>query len=90
MPLRDVSTEELEAELHRRGLERIEAEKPVAVESPDFTAVIKACQEFIDDPHTGKPHSGEYRTRAFGVYTEAMRAIYGDAVFDWLHKQMDR
>ncbi|MDD5710706.1 MAG: hypothetical protein PHV43_01220 [Candidatus Colwellbacteria bacterium] len=90
MSLRDISTDELEAELHRRSLERIEAEKPVAVESPDFTAVIKACREFIDNPHEGKPHSATYLGRAFGVYREAMRVIYGDAVFDWLLKQMDR
>ena len=81
----DISTDELEAELERRKREKSESEKPKLItENVDLSGLIMTCQEYIDclhnDNYCDREDSEHY------IYEEALKALYGKSIFDWINK----
>lgn len=82
----NLSTEELQAELERRQQEQKEANKPKMItEGIDLAELVITCQEYIDNLF-----KGEYFDRddyQHYIYEEALKALYGKDIFNWINKQ---
>lgn len=82
MKLKDVSTEDLQAELQRR--EEAAALRPPPVDKPNWQPLHVMLAEYAawcdsDDYH-------EDNDWAHHIYEKAVETVYGTAFFDWINK----
>jgi hypothetical protein len=70
--------EELKDEL----VSRVQDREPKLLKTPDFSKLIKACEEVISAGH----NDNDFK---HSIYEEAMTALYGEDVFDWLNDCME-
>lgn len=75
---------QLEAELERRKQKREEEERPKPVVNPDWSKLIRTCDDVIKECERGEHEDSDL---PHYVYEEAMRAIYGPDVFKWMNKR---
>lgn len=64
--------------------------KPAVRRNPDINALIEACKEYIewldsDDYHEDR--SSDYENE---IFEQALFAVYGPKVFDWISERMLR
>lgn len=83
--LSHISDEELKAELARRTAEAKAAEKPQQISNPDLTNLRRNCQEYIDALDRNGYVDEDWDNY---IYEEAMKAIFGKDVFEWINKQL--
>ena len=81
MDLRYISTEELEQELERR---RSLPPKPRPLISPNFSELVRACSDYIDILEK----QGETSDSQHFIFEEAMNAVYGEDVWDWINETL--
>ena len=83
---KDVSTERLQAELKRREEAEKQAQKPQQLKEVDLTGLRRVCQEYIDSLANDGWVDDDL---SYYIYEEAMQAIFGEDVFEWIDKQLD-
>jgi hypothetical protein len=88
MNLKDMTDEELKAELKRRKQEREAAETPKPVDNPDFSGLIEMFQGEIRDICKGNYHDDTHSDFIHYVYETAAEAIYGKDFFKWYNKKV--
>lgn len=76
MNLRQYSIEQLEGEIKRRK----ELVIPEQVENPDLSELRKSCSIYIKNVLVGISDSDDKHY----IFEEALKAIYGNDIFDWL------
>ena len=76
--LKNATTEQLRRELARR-----EVKLPEPVASPDFSRVIAICKQKITEL---KEQGYDDDDTAHNIYEEAMVAVFGPDVFDWINE----
>ena len=78
--LNKYSDDEIQKELERR--KKRKSEKPVELASPDFTALRKCCQEYIDgfakDGYAPKDQNQ-------WIFEAAMEAVFGKDVWVYIN-----
>ena len=79
MDFSDISTDDLKAELERR--ERT-SDRPAPLENPDFSRLLKTCEAVMNDYE----RDGRSKDNGHYIYEEAMQAVYGDNVFEWINQ----
>ena len=80
--IKDLSTEELKAELLRRENEEKASAKPKAISDPPFTNLRKMCQDYID----GLANDGYVDDDLdHYIFETAMTTLYGDDVWKWIN-----
>ena len=81
---KDVSDEELKAELDRRAAEQKDP-RPRPLTEPDFRPLVACLEEGMTeiDKYGEIPKDFKHY-----VYEAAMVAIYGPKVFPWINKRM--
>jgi len=78
--LKDVATEELEAELERRKTKR-----PTPVQDPDWGTLVIHLKDHVKRIHEkGREHDDDEHY----AYEEAMKALYGPDIFDWICEKL--
>lgn len=84
MPLKDYSDAELRQELARRDANIIlKTKKPTAVEAPDFGSVAKLCHQVVNELADHGYCDGDLKVY---IYEEAMSAVFGPGVWDWMRE----
>ena len=78
----EMSEVELTEELLRRKKAREAAETPKLLENPDLTGLIRTCQGYIADVKKGRTDEDDPHY----IYEEALKALYGKDVFNWINK----
>ena len=88
MSISEYATEELEEELNKRKAIQHERDmasrKPALVENPNFTELIGECDLALENVIQ---NGGGIHERERYVYVDAMQALYGDNVFDWMRER---
>jgi len=80
--LKRATDEELKAELERR--QTLRSQRPKPLPNPDLTDLIKVLEEGI----TVRSARGDYpKDHDHWIYEAAVRAIYGEAYWDWAKAQ---
>lgn len=79
MSLKNYTKEQLEDELKRRE----ELVIPIQLESPDLTDLKRVTAEYIEE--LSKNPAGDMTNSEHFVFEEAMEAIYGKNIFDWIN-----
>ena len=62
-------------------------EKPKVKEEIDLTNLIKTCQNILNNIESGQYHEDDCLDNRYYVYTEAMKAIFGDNVSDYINSK---
>ncbi|GAF82905.1 unnamed protein product [marine sediment metagenome] len=83
--LKDVSTDELQAELDQRQRLEEEQAKPKAIASPDFRHLKKTCQHYVDALAGEEFTNGDWKQY---IYEAAIVAIFGKDVWDWINSKL--
>ena len=66
--------------------DRIKAnEFPQAADDPDFSEMQSLCYQYLTSLQDGE----RFKDPEVYVFEEAMKAIYGNKVFDWVGEQED-
>jgi len=78
MRLKDVSTEELRAELRRR--EEPAKGPPAPLPNPDFTDLVQMVMTGVTSQMAEQYEDEDFKHY---VYESAMTAIYGKAIWEW-------
>lgn len=88
MSISEYATEELEEELNKRREIQREKDrascKPAVVEHPDYGDLKYECDLALENIIQ---NGGGIHERQQYVYVDAMRAIYGEYVFDWMRRK---
>lgn len=79
------SDEELEEEMNRRVKEKEAAAIPQQLSSPDLGQLSACCLNYITEIAEGNTHEDDDDTHY--IFEEAMKALYGENIFDWINKQ---
>jgi len=74
---------QLERELERRKQKREEQERPKPVENPDWSRLIKTCEECICEHEKGESVDSDL---PHYIYEEAMKAVFGPDIFKWINE----
>lgn len=77
-----ISDADLQAEIERR--KRQNALPPRPLEHPDFSKLVKMVIEGVHQMANDKYEDDDFDHY---VYEEVMKAIYGNAYFEWRNKQ---
>ena len=83
--LGSVSDAELEYEIARRKKAREAGERPRPLANPDLKRLIATTESHIESMETGEYH--EDNDDAHYIYEEALKAVYGPKVFEWINKK---
>ena len=78
--LEKVTLKELEAEILKRRAAELKAPMPLA--EPDFCELIKLVINGIHETVENKREDEDF---CHHVYEEALKAIYGEGIFEWLN-----
>lgn len=85
MSISEYATEELEEELNKRKeIQRardMESRKPAMVENPNFCDLVDACDLVLENLIQ---NGGDTHERKTYVFVQAMQALYGENVFEWM------
>lgn len=84
--IKTISDAELKAEIERRRKEKAAQERPKPVAQPDLSDLTKLCEDHLVEVEEGK----EDEDTAHYIYEEAMKAVFGPKVFDWINKKSRR
>jgi hypothetical protein len=79
--LLDASDEQLRAELARRA-KIAKSYRPIPLAQPDFSKLIACTEARIREI---AENEGEDTDTSHYIYEEAMKAIYGPEVFNWIN-----
>jgi len=77
-----LSIKELEQELERRAIES--APRPLA--NPDLRILRETCQAHIDSIAAGTFHEDDDDQHY--IFEEAIEALYGKDIWDWIQEQL--
>lgn len=84
--LRQVSEEDLKAELERREKEKAAGPRPKPLAKPDFSAVLAMFETQLAEMEKGEVHDDDYSEFQHYVFENVAKAIYGDKYFQWTNK----
>jgi hypothetical protein len=62
--------------------------KPIAIKDPSLKNLIDACQLYIDFVGSNRYDFYEADDYSNTVFEEAMKAIFGEKVFDWINMRI--
>lgn len=62
----------------------IKSDRPMPLENPDFTSLIKNLESTMDQVVSGDYH--EDNDDSYYLWEDAMKAVYGEKVFNWWNK----
>lgn len=83
--LEEFDTVQLEAELERRKQEEKRRNMPRRLDNPDWSAVEKMCEEYINAlAWNGRPP----KDADHYIYEAAMTAVFGNGVWVWINKRL--
>jgi hypothetical protein len=83
MDLKKATTAQLEEELKRRNLKtKQELARPKPVDKPNLEDLMIACESYIEDLDNGFRTDENIQSY---IFAEAMEAIYGIGIFDWVY-----
>lgn len=77
MNLSEIPDDALEKEVERRELQA----RPKPISDPDFTKLINACVEFIDDLAAKRSDTEHW------IFEAAMVAVFGEEVWEWINSK---
>lgn len=80
--LKNVSEEDLKAELAERERQKKAGAKPKPIANPDYKRLVQ-CLEAGMEEIAERGYSKDFDHY---VFEEAMKAVYGPKVFDWYNK----
>ena len=83
MNIKNLTTEELVTELARRN--KVVAKMPKPLVEPNFEKLIELCNDTLKQISDGDSTDNDYE---YYIYEEAMQAIYGVDIFDWINDQI--
>lgn len=87
MDISEFTVEELQEEIsQRKEKERLD-NKPQQLENPDLTGLRSVLSEYIDSIYDGSYHEDSDINHY--ICKEAVKAIYGKSVFDWISQNTD-
>ena len=75
---------ELKAELKHLEEKKREEEKPIAIETPDFSSVIVMCQGYVDRLHIDGYVSEDLESY---IFEAVMDAMFGKNIFEWINRR---
>ena len=83
MDVSEYTTKELEQDLNKR---KARVNQPQPLEDPDYAAIIRAAQDYIDSI-SGKKH---YKDSNWieGVFDIVMKAIYGEKIYAYINTML--
>lgn len=84
MNLQAVTDEQLRDELSRREAARKSAPPPVAIEKPDFSALIACITEGVNEMVKEQRADDNFKSY---VYETAMEAVFGRSYWIWRRAQ---
>jgi hypothetical protein len=58
--------------------------KPIQVDNPDFTDLIKSAEEYVDYKSGDNYHEDGLDDYENQIFESAMEAIFGKSIWDWL------
>ena len=79
-----LTTEELQAELARR--KQPKALKPQPLDNPDWTMLKELCRGYIEVIAESGVDGVDEDVRQL-IFEEAIMAVYGKRIFDWVNAQ---
>jgi len=86
MDLTDVSKEALEAEIEKRMLQEVEANKPRMIADPNLGPLRSVCQRYIDNLAL-EGHGGNDMEHY--IFETAMEVLFEGNVFVWVNNHDD-
>ncbi len=86
MNLREMATEDLEAELHRRYSDPERKERPTAKAVIDVAGIIISAEAYI--VAIGNGEYSNLRNLRARVFEAALRAVYGNIIFPWITRKL--
>lgn len=86
MNLTKLTTVQLEEELKRRKPKiKQELARPEPVAKPNLDGLTAACKSYVVDLDNGLINTDDSVSRY--IFAEAMEAIYGIGIFDWVSRK---
>jgi hypothetical protein len=63
--------------------------KPIQVDSPDFTDLIRSAQEYVEYISSEDYHEDGLSDYENQIFESAMEAVFGPKIWDWINNKED-
>lgn len=71
------------------AFDQFKGRKPEVLTNPDYRELVNEAQGYINDISEGNVHPDKMSDREVYIYEAAMKAIYGESVFDFINSNID-